>query len=151
MIPISNLKIKKNLIYGLIVFSSFIVISYLSVIYEHWLQNNHYINRYMMGKTRLILYVLTFPFFYILIGIIIGIEKLIWEFKKVGKWKIDKGRLIFLGIPSFYLTFYAFIYFYLQIFSLPSNISIFLTSDGFNQIAGIIFGYFFITSFYKES
>ena len=84
-------------------------------------------------------------------GVIIGLENFFNEHRKIGKWKADKLRLVFLGMPSAYLTFYSFIYFFIKTLLLPTNLSLKIMYNGFNLMAGVVFGYFLITSFYKEN
>lgn len=43
---------------------------------------------------------------YLPIGIYLGLPLLIKEFKKTGKWKVNFQKLIIIGLPLLYLTFF---------------------------------------------
>lgn len=52
---------------------------------------------------------------FIVVGLLLGLERLIVETRKEGKWGINLPKIIFLGIPSLYFSIGTFIYFYCQI------------------------------------
>ncbi|RKL67218.1 hypothetical protein CR203_11965 [Salipaludibacillus neizhouensis] len=65
---------------------------------------------------------------------------------------MNMEKLLFVGIPFLYLCCYPIFYFHAPILTLPSGkLNLILLSHSFTQIAGIIFGYMLITSFYKVS
>ncbi len=84
------------------------------------------------------------------IGMILGLEHLIQERKKEGKWSINYPKLILIGLPSLYfasyyilslnhITFlYSFLYDYIyQVLE-------------YTRLFQLIFGYILIASFYKK-
>lgn len=93
--------------------------------------------------------------FYGGIGLILGLEHLIQEIRKQGKWVINIPKLVFLGIPSLYFSLAIFIYysnspFLRDVLSYP--IGILLTGNAnFISIFQLILGYSVITSFYKKN
>ncbi len=97
----------------------------------------------------------TYPFIYvsifssILMGVLIGLEVLLKEAGKGGRWKIDAEKLLFLGLPSLYFTFKSFIP--LPVFSraLPLPFLPHVNPETISIVA-IILGYALVTSFYKK-
>lgn len=49
--------------------------------------------------------------FYVILGLLLGLDHFIQEMGKVGKWRINMAKLVLLGIPSLYFSFGYFIYF----------------------------------------
>lgn len=94
----------------------------------------------------------TYPYIYIYIfssifvGMLIGVETFLREAAKRGKWKINGEKLLFLGLPSLYLTFKSFIPF--PVFSQKLPFLPYINPD-IIPIVAIMLGYTFITSFYK--
>ena len=94
-------------------------------------------------------YVFIFQFiFYCIAGTIFGVEKILCERNKIGRWKINLPRFIIVGLPSFLIgSFIILIFkftFILNFLSLSFvNFSLFVS---FMQM---FFGYIIVTSFYK--
>lgn len=91
--------------------------------------------------------------FYGGIGLLLGLEHLVCEMKKEGKWKINFPKLVLMGIPSLYFSLTFFLYysnnqFVQDILSYPI-ILLLNTSTSFLSVFQLIFGYSVITSFYK--
>ncbi|WP_261856880.1 hypothetical protein [Clostridium folliculivorans] len=90
-------------------------------------------------------------FIFILLGLLLGLEKLILESKKDGRWKINLPKLIFLGIPSLYFSLGILIYYspsISQVLSYP--IQFFLQNNiDFFSVFQVIFGYVISSSFIK--
>lgn len=91
--------------------------------------------------------------FYVAIGLILGLDHLIKEIKKEGKWVINIPKLVLMGIPSLYLSLSIFIYysnnqFVRNLSSYP--MAILSTCINFISVFQLIFGYSIITSFYKK-
>ncbi|GFP75606.1 hypothetical protein [Clostridium fungisolvens] len=90
-------------------------------------------------------------FIFILLGLLLGLEKLILERKKDGNWKINLPKLIFLGIPFLYLSLGVLIYYSSlipQVLSYP--IQFFLQDNiNFFSIFQVILGYVISSSFIK--
>lgn len=60
----------------------------------------------------LFLFLLVKTILFIIVGVLIGLESLILEKRKEGKWKVNLPKVIFLGLPSLYFSIGTFIYFY---------------------------------------
>lgn len=93
--------------------------------------------------------------FYVMIGLLLGVEHLMQEFKKVGVWKINLIKLVLLGLPSLYFALGFFLYFeigrYLpNILIHPIGLLI-NNSTNYLQVFQLILGHTIITSFYKKS
>lgn len=88
----------------------------------------------------------------VIIGIIIGSEKIFKEIKKQGKWRINKPKAIVLGIPFLFLSLSIFIYytFIIPIFDIVTR---FFISNGSTFLGSIqvLLGYIVITCFYRET
>jgi hypothetical protein len=106
---------------------------------------------------------MTFSFFlylflemgiYVIIGLLLGVEHLIQEFKKVGVWRINLIKLALLGIPSLYFALGIFIYFGIgrhlpNILIHPIGLLI-KNSTNYLHVFQLILGHSIITSFYKK-
>ena len=112
---------------------------------------NNEINRWNSNYQSFISYTV----FYVILGLIIGLELFIQEAQKSGKWRIDIAKLIILGIPSLYFSLGIYLYFGLgrllpSILTYP--IAILISSNtGILPVFQMILGYSIITSFYKTS
>ena len=89
-------------------------------------------------------------------GMVLGSEHLLNEFKKNGGWKINLPKIILMGIPSLYIALSPFIYYSQFINSfLPSllfPVRVMLWSDfEFLNIFQLLLGYIVATSFYKRN
>ena len=82
----------------------------------------------------------------IFIGLLLGLEHIVKEFRKGGNWSLNAIRLIIMGVPSGIFAFYLTLVFWLPI-RLPSFLSY---HNLFFEVSGIIFGYTLMTSFYKK-
>ena len=87
------------------------------------------------------------------IGLLLGIDQLINEIKKVGTWKINLPKIIIVGLPSLYFSFsyvllYSNNYFLHDIISYPS-LKLLMYGASYLPLFQLILGYVFITSFYK--
>ena len=96
-----------------------------------------------------------YPFIYasiccsILMGSLVGVDVILKEAQKGGKWGIDAEKLMFIGLPSFYFSFKSFIM--LPVFSpaLSSSFSLYVNPET-AFISALIFGYSVTTSFHKK-
>lgn len=89
----------------------------------------------------------------ILLGAILGLEHILNEKGKIGRWKLNVARLLILGLPMLILSLMFLIYFTgfardLKIFNIFYSSKNF---DGYSTIFRLILGYIIITSFYKSS
>ena len=132
-------RILKNLSKMLIVV---VVVSIIITLFKNYIL---YANKIATVNTFYIEMVVEFILF-TMIGILMGIETLLTERQKEGKWKVDLYKLIILGLPILLISFIDFIYY--------SNIEVgplrFLVSNNFMYIFKIIFGYILVTSFIKK-
>ncbi len=92
---------------------------------------------------------------YVIIGLLLGIDHLIQEFKKVGACRINFIKLALLGIPSLYFSLGVLIYFgigrYLpNILIHPIGLLI-NNSANYLHVFQLILGYSIITSFHKKN
>jgi hypothetical protein len=92
--------------------------------------------------------------FYIIIGLLLGLEHVIQEIKKIGSWRINIAKLVLLGIPSLYFSFGVFIYFAIgkflpNVFTYPIA-KLISSKIEFLSVFQIILGYSIISSFYKK-
>ncbi len=79
------------------------------------------------------------------IGLFLGFEYLILEYRKEGVWKVNLPKLILMVIPSLCISISWVLYYY-------GNNPAFLlikNSFGFVHIAPVVFGFSLITCFYK--
>ena len=86
------------------------------------------------------------------IGLLLGTELLIREYKKDGSWYIDIPRLLLLCFPSFLLSLMTVFFFMFPVGNIPI-IGNFIMLDRIPLniiIFNILFGYFLITSFRKK-
>lgn len=86
------------------------------------------------------------------IGLLLGTELLIREYKKDGSWYIDIPRLLLLCFPSFLLSLMPVFFFMFPVANIPI-IGNFIMLDRIPLniiIFNILFGYFLITSFRKK-
>lgn len=85
-------------------------------------------------------------------GLLLGFDCFITQFKKEGSWKVNIHKIILMVIPSLYLGLATFIYYgNIPVISLPLEI-VFKNSNlymNFTSVFQLIFGYLIITSFYK--
>jgi len=95
--------------------------------------------------------------FKMVIGLLLGLEHLVCEIRKKGKWKINLPKIVLMGIPSLYFSFFFAMYPLGKPVS-PNNILLPLikvmqypSSDTMLTILQLIFGYIIITSFYRNN
>lgn len=91
----------------------------------------------------------------VILGVLLGLEHLISEFRKSGRWKINLPKLLLLALPSIYLSMS---YFFSQsgnsilwnLIGFPAKLFV---QHGMRSFGAFytIFGYFLATSFYRES
>ncbi|RII36139.1 hypothetical protein D2A34_01835 [Clostridium chromiireducens] len=86
---------------------------------------------------------------FIVLGLLLGLEKFLSEKKKDGRWKVNLSRLVLLGIPSLYFSLG------IMILSIPITfvrypILYLLKYEDILSIFQVILGYIIITSFIKE-
>lgn len=89
----------------------------------------------------------------ICIGAFLGLEHLIGECGKEGRWKINLPKLILVGLPSLYVSltniyFFSGSVFIMKIIAQPLS---YLLKYGLDHVSlfQVIFGFVVITSFFK--
>lgn len=86
---------------------------------------------------------------FIVLGLLLGLERFVLETKREGNWRINLPKAIFLGIPSLYFSFGTFIYCFCPIIS-SYPIQYFMVSRiDCMPFFQIILGYTICTSFIK--
>ena len=129
-------------IYGILVFGSIIAAAILGNSVSTW-----------TGRTYnpLPAFVL-FPIINIIIGAIFGLEWLINEREKQGRWKLQLDRLMILGIPALCLSLYVPIYFIgpSWVSILTGKLFLILDKARVFSIFQIFLGYILITSIVKR-
>jgi hypothetical protein len=99
---------------------------------------------------------LYYPYFYLWLqfanfcaaGMVFGMEKLLSEKKRQGRWRINAARLFILGVPSFLMGAYFILWSMFPI--IPSLMSLSFVDIGlFVNFIQMLFGYTIATSFYK--
>jgi hypothetical protein len=93
------------------------------------------------------LIVLAVPVSYIIFGCLLGLDYLIGQTQRNGTWSVKTVRLILLGLPALYFSFYFLMLFYGPI---RKPILPILSPQQFVDIAAVVFGYVLITSFQKK-
>lgn len=86
----------------------------------------------------------------IIFGIILGLEYLLNERKKEGKWSFNIHRFILVGIPSFISAMYYFFYYCPIFIVIPFRLPNLIFTNTFFIFSGILFGYVLITDFSKR-
>lgn len=91
-------------------------------------------------------------FLKICIGLVLGLDQIVRNISKEGKWKINIPKLILMSLPSlFFATLLLIASFGLPIFTV-SPLENFFKSGYITILASIfqiVFGYSLVTSFYK--
>jgi len=90
---------------------------------------------------------------FVVLGVLLGMEKFILERRKEGYWEVNLPKVILLGIPSLYLAFGVFLNylpleFATQTLTYPLRF-VLESNSSFWSIFQMIFGYIVVTSFYK--
>jgi len=88
--------------------------------------------------------------FFIIVGMLFGLEYFIAERKKSGKWKVNFEKLLILGLPSFYISLSSLPYLNLYLWI---NVGVpWVDPYGiFADISKAILGYVILTSWYKST
>jgi len=93
-----------------------------------------------------------FSLFPIVIGILIGLPKLISEFRREGNWKCDRVKFAAVGIPALYIgLIHVLIYFPFWKYLYPDPIRHFLGGGLFHSFGGLVFGYLLVDTPYRDT
>lgn len=92
--------------------------------------------------------------FYVVIGLVIGLDRLILEIRKEGVWAINIPKIVLMGLPALYFSLGIFLFsssntFVNAVLGYPINM-LFKTGTNFIPIFQLIFGYTIITAVYKK-
>ncbi len=130
----------KYLIFAIVIVSYIIIAQYILNV----------LHRNAAATFEPLWYILVSYVVYLILGVIIGIEHIINNWKKKSPWRFHFGKLLFVGIPLVILILYIPLYHWCyQWFRLP--IPGVLGLNRFNNIAIVILGYIISTCFYKEN
>jgi len=133
-------------------FLSFILFIILNVVFSPVKK----LNPAITDGSYIVVYTTLHFLLYAISGGVMGLEHLLMESKKEGKWTICFLKLFIWGIPSFIIGFYAIIYYVLPIYGYPiwlsPNLYSFIYCDFLvlQTVMQVLFGYTVITSFYKK-
>jgi len=87
---------------------------------------------------------------YIGFGFLMGLDYLLKERAKEGKWRINVSKLIIIGVPS---LVFGFMFYIIFLFHIPTSIFprvLFSENPTYMILFKILLGYTIATSFYKE-
>lgn len=89
---------------------------------------------------------------FIITGLLLGLERLVLEIRKEGKWRVNLPKVIFLGLPSLYFSIGTFIYYYFPIVFVQETLGYpirYFLDGNLLIVFQIILGYTICTSFIK--
>lgn len=94
------------------------------------------------------LYIISGYIIFLILGVILGLEHIVDNWKKEGLWKFNYMKLLIVGLPVLVLSLYTPLYFWCyQWFKLP----VLSVNLDFTPITTLIFGFLIATSFYKKN
>ena len=132
-----KLKILRYIIFLLVIILLFFGVSIADESVKTYLKNTGDTNSFIL---QFIIYCIA--------GGILGLEKILSERKKNGRWKINLLRLIVVGLPSFLVGIIVILIFALALNSQILTLS-FVSFNLFVNFMQMFFGYIIVTSFYK--
>ena len=110
-----------------------------------------FLNEQRQTTYKMLPFLLGSMIIFIVLGVLLGLDKLILEMRKEGNWRLNLPKVIFLGLPSLYFSIGVFITFipigFIQQ-TIGYPIRFFLTGN-FISVFQIILGYTICTSFIK--
>lgn len=86
----------------------------------------------------------------ILLGAVLGLERFLKEYKKEGKWQIDKPRLFTIGLCSFIISIVIYIPYMIDIPNIYTYISMPVIALFYTEFFQILLGYTIVSSFEKK-
>ena len=118
----------------------FVLFTVIALIISHLLlpidMQRNVMYRYTIGT------VISMQLFHYLLGALLGIEHLIDQFKKSGRFKFNLERFLIVGIPAFVLSID-----YLELYYVRVGLTY---TPIFLLFLRMVFGYYLITSIYKQ-
>lgn len=107
------------------------------------------LKRYMDETYNLYPY-LFYPLLYIILGILLGSPIFLQERSKPGSWSLQIEKLVFVGIPTLYISLYPLITFKVHILMLPRYFNVLILTMNPSPVTALIFGYILMTSVEKK-
>lgn len=92
---------------------------------------------------------LLFFVIYCVMGMIIGLENLLAEKRKKGKWHFKFARMLIWGLPILLIIFPIWLFYYGEYMMTTWQVAYYSLSFNARDIFGFIFGYILLTGFYK--
>ncbi len=133
---------------------AYILIIFILIFLEWYIINPLLMEGYLRFTTKYYHYLIPI-IINVGIGLVLGLEHLFQEIKKVGTWKINLPQIIFMVIPSLYFSLSVLFGFINNQFAktifYPVSILIGKGSISFTIIFQLILGFTIITSFYKSN
>src|SRR5690606_27132473 len=120
-----------------------IILLVASIIYVHDLSS--FEGGFVMRTPIYLIYI-----FYVLIGGLLALDKILIMVGESGKWKVNWFRLIVMAIPSFYFSIYVFICHGFHFLTLPLSNEINSHIINANSLFIIVFGYYLVSSVEKR-
>lgn len=105
--------------------------------------SNYYAEAQRSYNTNIIRIMLVNLIFFGGIGVVLGLDNFILEFKMEGKWRVNLPKLTVLGLPSLILSI-PYVYLILS----PSAMQF---MDTICLISNIVFGYILVSSIVREA
>ena len=134
----------KYLIYGILIFGLVIMERYIDMRCTS-LAAATYDVRYLYFRLA------SFTLFGVLAGALLGLDTLLTERKKSGRWKVKLPKLLFLCLPAFFFIVIPYLSWIIPSLALLWSSTIWSYSLDFLYISSVLFGNFAITCFYKHS
>ncbi len=102
------------------------------------------------GGSRYILFITVPSIFNLVIGLFLGIEHFIVEFKKTGTWKINLPKLLLIGLPSLFFSLTNYVALINNPFVQSKLLRYATLGTDFIPVFQIVLGYVFISCLYKN-
>ncbi|HEY8892584.1 MAG TPA: hypothetical protein VIM70_20305 [Clostridium sp.] len=130
----------------------FIILIFFMIILREYVEKL-YLDSHLRFESAMYFYLVINLLLGVCIGLILGLEHLLSEFRKEGMWKINFPKLILVGIPSLYFSltnvwFLGKSQFLREIISYPLHY-FFRYGSSYISLFQVILGYVVITSFFK--
>lgn len=89
--------------------------------------------------------------FNILMGMLFGVESFIGSVQSIGKWKVDKKRLLIVGLPLLLFSIEAIHFYFLEnVFKVLGMSIFYLVAPAREPFFRFALGYVLLTSVYKD-
>jgi hypothetical protein len=101
------------------------------------------------ATVNVILFYTVYYVLFIIFGLLLGLEHLISECMKGGRWTVNAEKAIFLGLLPLLLYVFCLL-FYGQVIHLSANMNLVILGPSFQSYIAIILGYALATIFVKS-